>query len=143
MSKKVIGSRLGPTLGRTSASGKFLTVSLSGSRRGESFAIKQNSRSGGDLEGQRDVGRKSSKINLRIDPETQNIIDRAASALGKTRSEFMLESARERAEDVLLDRRVFTVNDADWHALADVLDNPPPPNDALKALLSKAAPWEK
>ena len=90
-----------------------------------------------------EVGRKSSKINLRIDPETQNIIDRAASALGKTRSEFMLESARERAEDVLLDRRVFALNEADWDALTEVLDNPPPPNDALKALLSKTAPWEK
>ena len=42
-------------------------------------------------------------INLRIETHTRQLIDEAAALLGKTRTEFMIESARREAIDVLLD----------------------------------------
>ena len=49
-------------------------------------------------------------LNIRIKPATRNLIDRAAELLGKTRTDFMLEASERRAEEVLLDRTVFTVS---------------------------------
>src|SRR5690242_13431500 len=51
-------------------------------------------------------------INLRIETRTRQLIDDAAAVVGKTRTEFMVESARQQAVDVLLDQRLFVL-DAD------------------------------
>ena len=80
-------------------------------------------------------------ITMRIPMRTRELIDSAAAAEGKTRTEFVLESARLHAIDVLLDQRVFTLNPEQSLAFADVLDNPPKPTDALKALMKRPAPW--
>ncbi len=88
-------------------------------------------------------GSKDGVLSLRIDEATQKIIDRAAQVAGQSRTEFMVQSARQRAENVLLDQRLFVLNDEDWTRVNDALDNPPPPNAALKALLSRKAPWQK
>jgi uncharacterized protein (DUF1778 family) len=86
--------------------------------------------------------RKSTKINLRVSDETRDLIDQAAASVGKTRTEFMLESARQHATDVLLDQRLFDLSDAQHQAFMDVLQNPPAPPAALKKLLASKAPWE-
>src|SRR3546814_17167333 len=49
-------------------------------------------------------------INLRIETGTRQLIDDAAAILGKTRTEFMIESARRPAVDVLLDQRLFVLD---------------------------------
>lgn len=41
-------------------------------------------------------------LKLHIRPATQNLIDRAAKLLRKTRGEFILEASKQRAEEVLL-----------------------------------------
>ncbi len=40
-------------------------------------------------------------LNLRIEPGDRGLIDRAALATGKTRTDFVLEAARRAAEDAL------------------------------------------
>jgi uncharacterized protein (DUF1778 family) len=82
-------------------------------------------------------------LSLRVDRETRSIIDRAATALGQTRTEFMLASARERAIDILLNQRLFALNEASWSAFVEGLDNPPPPNAKLKALLARVPIWDR
>ncbi len=86
--------------------------------------------------------RAAEPMSLRIDHETRSLIDRAADALGQTRTEFMLASARERATEVLLSRTLFVLEGADWDSFVNALDNPPPPNAKLRALLASKAPWE-
>ncbi len=44
-------------------------------------------------------------INLRASQRQRSLIDRAAEALGKNRSDFMLEASCREAESVLRDRR--------------------------------------
>lgn len=81
-------------------------------------------------------------ITMRIPAQTRDLIDTAAAALGKSRTEFVLESARQHAVDVLLDRRVFNLDAAASEAFVHALAAPVEPNDALKALMGSKAPWE-
>lgn len=82
-------------------------------------------------------------INLRIDIGVRQLIDDAAAILGKTRTEFMVESARRQAADVLLDQRLFTLDPKRYDDFMHALDNPPAPGPKLKALLRRAPAWQK
>jgi uncharacterized protein (DUF1778 family) len=82
-------------------------------------------------------------INLRVEPGTRQLIDNAAEVLGKTRTEFMVESARRQAIDVLLDQRLFVLDAERYDAFIDALDNPPAPGPKLRALLRRIPAWQK
>lgn len=86
--------------------------------------------------------RRTAAINIRVPKRTRRLIDRAAAIAGKTRSEFMLESATQQATDVLLDQRLVALDPEAHDAFLQVLDNPPAPTDRLKALFRARAPWE-
>lgn len=82
-------------------------------------------------------------INLRTDDARRSLIDRAAEALGKGRTEFMLDAATREAESVLLDRRYFQLDEETFTQFAAALDAPPADNPRLQKLLSTRAPWER
>ena len=82
-------------------------------------------------------------INLRIESQTRQLIDEAAAILGKSRTEFMIESARKEAIDVLLDQRLFTLAPEQFERFVQALDNPPPPGPKLRSLLRRVPAWEK
>jgi len=82
-------------------------------------------------------------INLRIETRTRQLIDDAAAVLGKTRTEFMIDSARKVAIDVLLDQRLFVLDPKRHDAFVHALDNPPAPGPKLRSLLRRAPAWEK
>ena len=82
-------------------------------------------------------------INLRIETRTRQLIDDAAAVLGKTRTEFMIDSARKVAIDVLLDQRLFVLDPKRYDAFVHALDNPPAPGPKLRSLLRRAPAWEK
>ncbi len=80
-------------------------------------------------------------INLRIEPRVRQLIDDAAAMLGKTRTEFMVESAHRQAIEVLLDQRLFELDPDRFGAFVDALDNPPVPGPKLRALLGRTPAW--
>ena len=86
---------------------------------------------------------RTAPINLRALPEQRTLIDKAAKLLGKKRSEFILEASCQTAEDVLLDQRLFLLNDVDYDEFETLLIAPVKDNPALKKLMAKKAPWEK
>ena len=86
--------------------------------------------------------RSEMSISLRVSTPVLDLIDTAANVLGKSRTEFMLESARQQATDVLLDQRFIQVDPGQFDALMAVLDDPAPPNEKLRQLLARKAPWE-
>ncbi|HLH49686.1 MAG TPA: DUF1778 domain-containing protein [Roseiarcus sp.] len=90
--------------------------------------------------GKRSVARDT--LNIRIKPDERGLIDRAAEALGKTRTDFMLEAAKRAAEEALLDRAVFSANPAAYAKFLARLDAPPRPNDRLRRALTTKAPWD-
>lgn len=86
---------------------------------------------------------KSTQVNIRVEPTQLATIDAAAEALGRNRTAFMLETAVQAAEAVLLDKRLFAVDDETYQRFVDRLDAPPAANPRLRALLRRKAPWEK
>ncbi|MGE0259243.1 MAG: DUF1778 domain-containing protein [Alphaproteobacteria bacterium] len=82
-------------------------------------------------------------INLRIEAKTRLLIDDAAAILGKTRTEFMIESARREAIDVLLDQQLFVLDPERYDAFMHKLDNPPAPGRKLRSLLRRVPAWQK
>ncbi|MDS4009760.1 MAG: DUF1778 domain-containing protein [Defluviicoccus sp.] len=82
-------------------------------------------------------------INLRIETQARQLIDDAAAILGKTRTEFMVESARRQAIDVLLDQRLFVLDPERYDAFLHALDNPPAPGPKLRSLLHRVPAWER
>ena len=89
--------------------------------------------------------RVSSKetINLRASAEQKALIDRAARRLGKSRTEFVLDTMREAAENVLLDQRLFSLDEATFSAFEAMLDAPSEASGALRRTLSASAPWDR
>ena len=85
----------------------------------------------------------STVINLRTPPAQRELIDRAARLQGKSRTDFMLEASREKAEQVLLDQTLFTVNAKQYKAFVTLMEAPLSKNSGLKRLLAKRAPWDK
>ena len=82
-------------------------------------------------------------INLRIETHTRQLIDDAAAILGKTRTEFMIDSARRQAIDVLLDQRLFVLDADRYDAFTYALDNAPAPGPKLRSLLRRVPAWQK
>ena len=82
-------------------------------------------------------------INLRIEARTRELIDQAASTLGKTRTEFMIDVARAQAIDVLLDQRLFVLPSEQFDEVLDILENPPAPGPKLRALMKRKPLWEQ
>lgn len=76
----------------------------------------------------------SVSLSLRISPKDRNLIDRAALAANKSRSEFLLESARAAASDVLLDKRLFMLNAAQFKVFEKALAKAPTLDDVAKEL---------
>lgn len=82
-------------------------------------------------------------INFRVSTRTRDRIDAAAEILGKTRTQFVLETAERAATDVLLDQRLFELSEEAFNAFNTALEAPPAANDQLRRLLKEKAPWEK
>ncbi|HED16926.1 MAG TPA: DUF1778 domain-containing protein [Gammaproteobacteria bacterium] len=85
---------------------------------------------------------RTAPINLRALDSERSLIDRAAAMLGKNRSDFMLETACREAENVLLDQRLFMLNETDFDSFMAMLDAPVKDNPALRKLMAHKAPWE-
>lgn len=86
---------------------------------------------------------KAAVINLRVRPEQRDLIDQAAESLGTSRTDFMLEAACLRAQDVLLDRTYFAMNAKAFAAFAALLDQPSVSNPGLTRLLETPSPWSR
>ena len=87
--------------------------------------------------------RRGENINLRVSRGQKSLIDRAAQALRRNRSDFMLETACREAETILLDRRYFALPEEEFKRFNAMLDKPPASNPRLARLLKTKAPWDK
>jgi uncharacterized protein (DUF1778 family) len=81
-------------------------------------------------------------LNFRIKPSVRNLIDRAAEVLGKHRTDFVIEAAERRAEEVLLDQTIFTVSPEVYAEFLARLDASPQPSEKLKRMMNAKAPWD-
>ncbi len=82
-------------------------------------------------------------INLRVKPQARSLIDRACAITNKSLTDFVLDAACREAEDVLLDRRLFHLDDSAYRAFVQALDAPTQRRPELKKLLSRKPLWAK
>ncbi|MDP2732220.1 MAG: DUF1778 domain-containing protein [Hoeflea sp.] len=80
-------------------------------------------------------------VNLRVREDVRVLIDRAAKAHGKTRSDFMIDAARRAAEDALLDQALIQVDPESYQHYLTVLDQTPH-GDGFERLMSAPKPWQ-
>ncbi|RNM05804.1 DUF1778 domain-containing protein [Dickeya undicola] len=89
------------------------------------------------------VSTKRETLNLRIRPADRDLIDRAAKARGKNRTDFVLEAARAAAEEALIDQRIIMADPDAYQEFLSRLDQAPAPNAALRKTMQTPAPWEQ
>jgi|SRR5579872_1152116 len=87
--------------------------------------------------------RSEANIHIRATIQIKHLINTAATTVGKTLSEFVLDSARQHAIDVLLDQRLFVLDPDKYDAFTSALDNPPPAGAKLKALMKRKPLWQR
>ncbi|MBQ0758424.1 MAG: hypothetical protein ACJAU3_001029 [Zhongshania sp.] len=85
---------------------------------------------------------KSAPINMRVEPSQHALLTKAAALLHKDRSAFILDVACREAQNVLLDQRLFQLNEQDFVVFEQALTAPITENAALKALLKEPSPWQ-
>lgn len=79
-------------------------------------------------------------VNLRVREDIRSLIDRAAKAHGKTRSDFMIDAARRAAEEALVDQALISVDPESYDYYLDILDKPPG-KEGFDRLMSVTKPW--
>ena len=87
------------------------------------------------------AGTSTCAVNLRIRSDIRSLIDRAARANGKTRSDFMIEASRRAAEDAILDQTLVLVDQETYNQFLSVLDQPPD-GAGFRRLMKARKPWE-
>ncbi len=85
---------------------------------------------------------RSARLGLRATPAQETVLRRAAEVAHKSLTDFILDSACRAAEQTLLDQRLFMVSGSRYQALLDMLEQPEQPNESLRDLFSRKAPWD-
>jgi uncharacterized protein (DUF1778 family) len=85
---------------------------------------------------------RSEKLDLRLTPSAKATLQRAAAAAQRSVSEFVLESALERADEALIERRRFGLEEAQWQAFLTALDAPTRRHPRMERLLQEPGVFE-
>jgi len=75
---------------------------------------------------------KQERMHIRLDTLSKQKLERAAAYAHKSLSEFVLGQALHAADEVIHEHETLTLNQADWEAFLDALENPPKPSAKLK-----------
>ena len=87
---------------------------------------------------------REAPINIRAKTSQRDLIDMAASLVSKSRTDFMLDVACREAQDILLDQRLFILDDKQYDAFLAELDAPVTAERQARIndLMSRKSPWE-
>lgn len=77
------------------------------------------------------------RIEARVTAEIKSTIERAAAISGLSVTDFVVQSARERAELVIQTNSVIKLSARDSAVFAEALLNPPEPNAELLAAMKR------
>ena len=73
----------------------------------------------------------------------RELIDRAAALLNKNRTDFILEASCREAENVLLDQRLFILDEQQFAEFDTALQQRFSDNKHIRQLLEGKAPWDE
>jgi uncharacterized protein (DUF1778 family) len=80
---------------------------------------------------------KTERIEARVDPSAREMICAAAELEGCSVSDFLVASAKERAERTLQRSRVIQLTEESQRRFAEHILNPPKPNEAFKEAMAE------
>src|SRR5215468_10105309 len=83
------------------------------------------------------VATKTARLYLRATKDERSTIERAAEVQRQKVASFVIESAYQKAEEVLADQRSFTLSTAKWNDFVQALDRPPKRHARLSRLMSE------
>lgn len=75
---------------------------------------------------------KKQRIDLRLTDDDKSMIEEAAAISNQSVSQFMLNSASQRAAEVIEQHRRVILNEESSTRVMDALSNPPSPGEKLK-----------
>lgn len=78
---------------------------------------------------------KSTRIEIRINPEIKSIIEKAARIKGKTLSAYIVGNSLSNAKKDIEQLETLSLDKKDRDMFYDLVVNPPAPNKALKNLM--------
>jgi uncharacterized protein (DUF1778 family) len=87
-------------------------------------------------------GSRSARLGLRATLEQEAMLRRAAAVAHKSLTDFILDSACQAAEQMLLDQRLFMVSGSQYQELLDLLERPADDNEGLRDLFTRSVPWD-
>ena len=67
---------------------------------------------------------RDNQINVRATDEERAVIDYAAGLVNKTRTDFIIENAVLEAQNIILDQRVFVLDEENYKSFLDLLEGP-------------------
>jgi uncharacterized protein (DUF1778 family) len=77
-------------------------------------------------------GERAERLEARISSEQKGLLQRAASLQGRTLTEFVIESAREKAESVIREQELITLTARDRKIFVNALLAVPVPSKELR-----------
>jgi uncharacterized protein (DUF1778 family) len=84
-----------------------------------------------------DTTRKNERITVRIPENVKQTLEQAALVSGATFNQFLVQAALKEAQQILANERVISLSDSDADRIFSLLENPPSPNEKLKAAAAK------
>lgn len=82
------------------------------------------------------------QISFQLDEKTSSLLEYAASIKEMSLHDFILYAARQVAEDTELDQTLITVSPEEYERFVERLNAPPEPNERLRQMMRRPAPWE-
>ncbi len=76
---------------------------------------------------------KTERISVRVPENIHALLSRAAGALGSSMNQFILQTAIDRAKEVVEDEQIIRLSGESSRLFFDTLDNPPAANAKLIA----------
>jgi len=86
--------------------------------------------------------RRTEKLDVRISPAAKSKLQAAAAATHRSMSDFVLDSALSRADEVLADRRSFFLDAEAWRAFQEALDAPAKVLPRMRKLLREPSVFD-
>lgn len=96
------------------------------------------------------MAEKTERLNVRLDAKDRLLIETAAASAGLTISEFLLQSARQKAEEQILDEQIMVVPSETFDWLLDLVEAPAKHDEKFERTLQRVRdnnggklPWEQ
>lgn len=77
------------------------------------------------------------RINIRTTSQAKATIEKASAITGVSVSSFIVDSAYQKAVETIENSQRIVLSNEEWQNAVNLLENPPEPNDKMKALFKR------